>query len=213
MIEFNVKVPILEIEEAAYNPRVASEEALKGLGASLEAYGLLIPLVVNKRNGRLIGGHQRLRILKERGETEVLVTSVDLGEEDEIALNLILNSERARGRFVSEKLVPLLQELSLNDTFFATRLNVLLEEFRVDFLDDDFQPDKREEEKEKGEGFELEQQREDDSVDIEEDDVNYLRLHFTREDAEELENLFAGYMKKHSIASMTESVLKMLEGV
>lgn len=41
-------------------------------------FDLVEPLVWNKRTGNLVGGHQRLKILKEQGRTEVEVSVVDL---------------------------------------------------------------------------------------------------------------------------------------
>jgi ParB-like chromosome segregation protein Spo0J len=47
--------------------------------------------VWNERTGNLIGGHQRLKVLKERGDGEVEVSVVDLDKTKEKALNLALN--------------------------------------------------------------------------------------------------------------------------
>ncbi len=47
---------------------------------SITEFDLVEPLVWNKRSGNLIGGHQRLKILQERGDAEVEVSVVDLPE-------------------------------------------------------------------------------------------------------------------------------------
>ena len=57
---------IKEIDRAAYNPRVdlqPGDEEYQQLHASIHEYGLLIPLVLNRRTNRLVGWHQRLTVL------------------------------------------------------------------------------------------------------------------------------------------------------
>ena len=82
------------ISRAAYNPRVplgpgmAEYERIK---ASIETFGLVEPLVWNERSGNLVGGHQRLTVLEAMGETKVMVSVVDLDDEQERVLNIALN--------------------------------------------------------------------------------------------------------------------------
>ena len=45
----------------------------------------------NQRSGNLVGGHQRLKVLIEQGQTETDVSVVDLPPERERALNVALN--------------------------------------------------------------------------------------------------------------------------
>ena len=99
------RVSIKDINRAAYNPRVdlkPGDEEYHQLDDSIENYGLLIPLVLNKRNMRLIGGHQRLTVLENRGETEVDCSIVDLDEIREKQLNIALN--KAQGVWDDGKL-------------------------------------------------------------------------------------------------------------
>lgn len=139
------------------------------------------------------------------------IVFVDLPDEnDEIALNLILNSERTRGRLIPEKLVPLLEEMELHPAFALTRLNVMLDEHRITTMRDDFQPEKPKDER--GDGVELESEG-DEPKEKKDDDVKYLRLHYTQEEASELEDKLAAYMKENKIGSMTEALLTMLEQV
>lgn len=63
----------------------------------------------NERTNRLIGGHQRLKVLKELGYTQSEVSVVDLPEEKEKALNLALN--KITGEWDLPKLKDLLEEL------------------------------------------------------------------------------------------------------
>jgi len=89
-----ITIPIAEIRIAPYNPRkdlTPSDPEYQQLLASIDAFGFVEPLVWNRRTGTLVGGHQRLKILKERGETAVEVSVVDMDIEEEQALNIALN--------------------------------------------------------------------------------------------------------------------------
>jgi len=50
---------IADLVPAPYNPRKITDQAYAGLRESLQKFGLVDLLVVNKRNNRIIGGHQR----------------------------------------------------------------------------------------------------------------------------------------------------------
>lgn len=52
------------------NPREITNEALDGLGVSLEEFGDLSGIVFNLRTGELVAGHQRVRQLREAGAAE-----------------------------------------------------------------------------------------------------------------------------------------------
>ncbi|RLF27571.1 MAG: DNA modification methylase, partial [Thermoplasmata archaeon] len=84
------KLPISKIAPAPYNPREISDKALEGLTASIREFGLVEPLVWNKRTKRLVAGHQRLKALQKLGATEAEVVVVDLPESREKALNVAL---------------------------------------------------------------------------------------------------------------------------
>ena len=92
-----VKKRIDEIIPADYNPRKISKENLERLKKSIKEFGLVDPLVWNERTNRLIGGHQRLKILMEEGVKEVEVSVVNLPEDKEKALNIALNNPNLQG--------------------------------------------------------------------------------------------------------------------
>ncbi len=71
------------------------------------------PLVWNKRSGNLVGGHQRLKILKEMGFKEVEVSVVDLTDAKEKALNLALN--KISGEWDYPLLKDILEEINTGD--------------------------------------------------------------------------------------------------
>jgi ParB-like chromosome segregation protein Spo0J len=115
MSPFEVRtLPIDQLQPAAYNPRKPlgpKSSAYRKLKASLAEFGLVEPLVWNERTGRVVGGHARLRILRELGVTEVPVSVVRLDEAREKALNIVLNNQEAQGRYDPAKLADLLTEL------------------------------------------------------------------------------------------------------
>ena len=116
MSPFEVRVlPIEQLQPAAYNPRKPLSPispAYQKLKASLTAFGLVEPLVWNELTGRVVGGHARLRILKELGYTEVPVSVVRLDEARERVLNVVLNNVEAQGRYDPAKLADLLEGLT-----------------------------------------------------------------------------------------------------
>ena len=102
-----------ELEPAPYNARSITQEALSGLTTSIESFGLLAFPVVNQRGNkyRIVGGHQRVAVLKARGETEVECVVVVLDEATERRANFTLNNRAIQGRFVPELTKALLQEI------------------------------------------------------------------------------------------------------
>lgn len=106
------------INPAPYNPRLdlkPGQPEFEKLQRSVEEFGLVEPLVWNQRSGYLVGGHQRLKVLKARGATKAPVVVVDLPPEREKALNLSLN--KVQGGWEEPRLAALLQELTETPDF------------------------------------------------------------------------------------------------
>ncbi len=79
---------------ADYNPRKAlkaGDAEYEKLKRSITEFGLVEPLIWNERFRRLVGGHQRLTVLRDMGVEEADVSVVDLDEGREKALNVALN--------------------------------------------------------------------------------------------------------------------------
>lgn len=93
------EVKVAELNPAPYNPRVITEEAASALRASLRRFGLVEPIVWNRRTGNVVGGHQRLRALVEAGADTVPAVALELSDADERALNLTLNNPGAQGQW------------------------------------------------------------------------------------------------------------------
>jgi len=100
-IEFRV-MKLTELQSAPYNPRDITDEEFERLGGAINEFGFMVLVVWNKRTGNVVGGHQRLRYLKEVGETETIVSVVDLDTQEEMALNVALNNPKIRGKFTSD---------------------------------------------------------------------------------------------------------------
>jgi hypothetical protein len=105
-------LPIDALIPAPYNPRKPlTAKALAKLKTSLQTFGLVEPLVWNERTGHIVGGHARLRILKELGYAELPVSVVQLDDDREKALNVMLNNLEAQGRYDREALFAVLEPL------------------------------------------------------------------------------------------------------
>lgn len=101
-----------QLKPADYNPRrdLQPEDAeYQKLRRSMEEFGYVEPIIWNERTGRVVGGHQRLKVLLEKGAEEIEAVVVDLDERDEKILNVLLN--KVKGRWDIGKLADLLQEL------------------------------------------------------------------------------------------------------
>ena len=107
-------VAIERIKAAPYNPRVdlkPGDVAYERLKRSIEEFDLVEPLVWNCRTGHLVGGHQRLTILRSQGLSEVEVSVVDLPPGREKALNVALNNPNLAGDWDLAKLNEVIAEL------------------------------------------------------------------------------------------------------
>jgi len=82
------------------NPRGMDDVAMVGLTTSLEQFGMLQPIVWNKRTGHIVGGHQRYFALMGLGEIADEVIVVDVPEPQERAMCVVLNNPRTQGYFL-----------------------------------------------------------------------------------------------------------------
>lgn len=117
------KVPVEDLNAAPYNPRIPlrpGDTRWKKLERSLTEFSLVQPIVWNERTGHVVSGHQRLAVLKHRGETEVDCVIVDLTLEKEKALNVTLNNSAVGSDWDADKLVDLVAELQSLPDFDAT---------------------------------------------------------------------------------------------
>lgn len=89
MIEY---VNISDIKPAPYNPRKITDAQIERLKQSISKIGLVVPILVNRKNNVILAGHQRTKTSRLLGIERVPVIYVDdmiLG--DEIKFNQIHN--------------------------------------------------------------------------------------------------------------------------
>ena len=98
-----------ELMPADYNPRQINDLQMNALKRSLERWGFVEPVVVNKKTGHIVGGHQRVAAALELAIETVPVYRVDIDETDEKALNIALN--KISGDWNADKLASLLSDL------------------------------------------------------------------------------------------------------
>jgi hypothetical protein len=125
-------IPLSDLKPAPYNPRTISQDAINGLAASLERFGVVEPIVWNERTKHIVGGHQRFEVLKQRGDTEAQVIVVDLDEREEKALNVTLNNPNIAGSF-TDQLQELLTAFKLDDALWDELSKLRLDTLLVDF--------------------------------------------------------------------------------
>jgi hypothetical protein len=113
-----------DIRPASYNPRDIDRLSLEGLCYSIERYGLVEPLVWNRRTNTLVAGHARVQALLELGHSHTDVIVVDLDPMDERSLNVTLNNPNIQGQFTDDKLGDLLSELRQHDEELFKNLNL-----------------------------------------------------------------------------------------
>ena len=97
---------------ADYNPRKdlkPGDAEYEKLKRSIEQFGYVEPVIWNKTSGRVVGGHQRLKVLMDMGISEVECVVVEMDESKEKALNIALN--KISGDWDKDKLALLIADL------------------------------------------------------------------------------------------------------
>ena len=138
------KINIQKLKPAKYNPRIdlqPGDKEYQKIKKSIEIFGYVEPIIVNK-DMTVIGGHQRLKVLKELGYSEVECVVVNLNKNQEKALNIALN--KIGGEWDTEKLEELLLELKNSDFdlnvtgFDEDEINDIFSEYDNDIEEDNF---------------------------------------------------------------------------
>ena len=131
---------------ADYNPRKdlkPGDQEYEKLKRSIEQFGYVEPVIWNKTTGRVVGGHQRLKVLLDLGLTEVECVIIEMDEEKEKALNIALN--KISGDWDKNKLALLIADLQGTDFdvsltgFEPAELDALFKDsLKEGIQDDDF---------------------------------------------------------------------------
>lgn len=136
--EKRMEIEVMDIDSitpASYNPRAdlqPGDEEYEKIKRSIEEFSLVEPLVWNRRTKTLVGGHQRLKVLRDLGHQRVEVVIVDMDRAHEKALNVALN--RVQGRWDYGLLRDLLTETG-PDGLDSGDLDITLTGFGMDEIE------------------------------------------------------------------------------
>jgi len=114
------------------NPRKISQKESEDIKKSIEKFGDVQVLVVNKNNV-VIGGNQRIGILKEMGYKTVKIARMNLSEKNAKILNISLNKT---GGVFDELLLPdFLEGIDINELIGFTEGELKEIKLDLDFSD------------------------------------------------------------------------------
>jgi hypothetical protein len=120
LIQINIK----DLKFAEYNPRTISKEEFEGLKTSLNKYGQIENIIVNK-DMTIISGHQRTRAWESLGNKNIMGYILDLDKQEEKKLNVLMNSQAISGSYDEIKLSEILEEIKLDEDYVELRLDKL----------------------------------------------------------------------------------------
>ncbi|TCT14590.1 ParB family chromosome partitioning protein [Natranaerovirga pectinivora] len=109
------KLQIDSLIPAEYNPRKKlkpGDSEFEKIKNSITEFGYVDPIIVNK-DLTVIGGHQRISVLKTLGYTEIDCVVIDVDKTKEKALNIALN--KISGEWNKELLAELVKDLQSLD--------------------------------------------------------------------------------------------------
>ena len=127
-----VKVDINELISPEYNPRQITDDEMEKLKNSINEFGYISPIIVNKHNNHIVGGNQRCLALKQLGYT--MIDVIYINEPDinkEKALNIRLNN--LSGEWDKNKLQNILDDLKLQEFDVSlTGFDIEVQKFEFD---------------------------------------------------------------------------------
>jgi len=156
-----VKRKITELIAAEYNPRKINKVQEQDLKDSLTRFGLVDPIIINinkERKNIVIGGHQRLRVWADLGNTEIDCNELDLTLDKERELNIRLNKNG--GSFDDELVKEYFDYEELTEWGFTPDELFEQEETTADgLIDDDEIPEAKESKVKRGDIWKLGEHR------------------------------------------------------
>jgi DNA modification methylase len=139
---------VSDLIPAKYNPRKdlkPGDKEYEKIKNSITEFGYVDPIIINSDN-TIIGGHQRLKVLRDLGYTEVDCVVIEIDKTKEKALNIALN--KISGEWNVELLKDLIDDLKESNFdieftgFEPPELDVLFSELHnKDVKEDDFDVD------------------------------------------------------------------------
>ena len=156
-----VKRKITDLIAAEYNPRKINKVQEQDLKDSLTRFGLVDPIIINinkERKNIVIGGHQRLRVWADLGNTEIDCNELDLTLDKERELNIRLNKNG--GSFDDELVKEYFDYEELTEWGFTPDELFDKEETTADgLIDDDEIPEAKESKVKRGDIWKLGEHR------------------------------------------------------
>ena len=127
-----VKIDINELISPEYNPRQITDEEMEKLKNSINEFGYVVPIIVNKHNNHIVGGNQRYEALKQLGYTMIDVIYINQPDiNKEKALNIRLNN--LSGEWDTNKLQNILDDLKLQEFDVSlTGFDIEVQKFEFD---------------------------------------------------------------------------------
>src|SRR5699024_5293756 len=138
------KKKITDLIPADYNPRKnlqPGDAEYEKLKRSVETFGYVEPIIWNEQTGRIVGGHQRLKVMEDLGYKEIDCVVISIEEDKEKALNVALN--KISGAWDEDKLMSLITDLEGSDFdvsltgFEVAELDELFKDSLTDGIEDD----------------------------------------------------------------------------
>jgi len=129
-----IEIEIDKLIPATYNPRQITKKQFEDLKTSIQKFGLVDPILINKDN-TVIGGHQRLKVAESLNIKKVPCVKLDLDKTQEKELNVRLN--KSGGDFDMDILANEFEIADLNDWGFSDlELGLKSFEFKEDEIED-----------------------------------------------------------------------------
>ena len=107
-------VDFVSVKPFEDNPRTIKSKRMSALRTSLQRFGYVDLIVWNRRTGNIVGGHQRFKILVEKGIRQAKMLVVDMCEAMEVAANITLNNPNIEGEW-TDPVNELLDHLETKD--------------------------------------------------------------------------------------------------
>ena len=85
---------ISELISSEYNPRQLTEKQYQDLTDSMRRFGVVDPVIINRhpdRDNIVVGGHMRMRVWRDLGNSTIPTVEVELDRDKERELNVRLN--------------------------------------------------------------------------------------------------------------------------
>lgn len=118
------------------NSRIHDERDLPTLCASLEAFGQVETVCVQKSTGLIIGGNGRVQAMKSLGWTHVDIAEVDVTNKQAAALGIALNRTAELSAWDVDNVGKVLADLDLDDPVLQEMFAGLAHELELDKVED-----------------------------------------------------------------------------